>query len=424
MKKHTWIIFSLAISVFIFKPACAEQVTPSNVLDYMIQQVDAAADGSDMHVFDYIRGMAYFRALQYENALNSFKKTLEADPTNPNFLGMIANCYYHLNRYEDAVEWFHKTLAADPKYPKGYLRLGLSLERLNKPDDALEAFQTCYKEAPDEMSSLYYAAKLLYDKDELDEASKLVESLRSKTDIFSEPIYLQAQIARKKGDMDAAKAFMAEFQAKRKEENAAFDETPRMSDDVSARRAAVSTHFDLAQLLFELKKNKEALAQLDNAISLAPDDMDARLTAVNLAVERKQDGFVEKQLRWLTKQEPDNGQYAFRLGILLGTRKQFEESEQYLERASNLMPNDADVLRGLVECMIQLKRSPKLIVSLCQDAAEIDHSAISYDLLSRVYYMTGHLDESISAMQNAIKADPQNSLYKKRYQALLARRNQ
>ena len=424
MKKYTYFVMILVISACFFNPAYAEQVTPSNVLDYMIQQVDAVADGSDVRAFDFVRGMAYFRALKYEEALKSFQQTLESDPTNPIFLGMIANCYYRLNQYENAVEWLRKTLAVDPKYPKGYLRLGLSLERLNQPDEALEAFQTCYQETPDELSSLYYAAKLLYDKDNLDEASKLAISLRSKTDIYSEPIYLQAQIARKKGDMDSAKAFMAEFQAKRKEENAAFDETPRMSDDVSARRAAVSTHFDLAQLLFELKENQEALAQLDKAISLAPDDMNARLSAVNLAVERKQDGFVEKQLRWLTKNEPNNGQYAFRLGVLLGTHKQFEEAEQYLERASNLMPNNADVLRGLVECTIQLKRNPKLIVSLAQDAAKIDHSAISYDLLSRVYYMTGRLDKSIDAMSKAMHADPNNPTYKQRYQALMARRKQ
>lgn len=424
MKKHTCIILALAIFACLFKPAYAEPVTPSTVLDYMIQQIDAVSDGSDIYAYDFVRGMAYFRSLQYENALNSFKRTLESDPTNPIFLGMVANCYFHLNQYESAVEWFRKTLAADPKYPKGYLRLGMSLERLNKPDEALEAFQTCYQVTPDELSSLYYAANLLYDKGELDEALKRVESLRSKTDIFSEPIYLQAQIARKKGDMEAAKAFMAEFQNKRKEENTAFDEIPRLSDDASARRAAVSTHFDLAQLLFQLKKNTEALAQLDKAIALAPDDMDARLSAVNLAVEHEQEGFVEKQLRWLTKQNPDNGVYAYRLGVLLGKQKRYAESEPYMERAANLMPDQANVLRGLVDCMIQLKRNPKVIVSLTQNMVELDPSAISYDLLSRVYYITGHLDKSIEAMSQAMNLDPENPLYKQRYQALLARRNQ
>ncbi|MDP8243345.1 MAG: tetratricopeptide repeat protein [Candidatus Hinthialibacter antarcticus] len=417
-------IFASLIFMTIAVSGFAESVTPATVLDYTLKQIDGVAGDSDSSAYEYARGMAYFRAVHYEDSLQAFQRAFEMDPRNSLFLGMIANCYFHLHQYEDAVEWYRKTVLESPAYPKGFLRLGLSLERLNRPDEALQVFQTGIKETPGEFSSLYYAARILFDQNKLDESLQWVQTLRSKSDEYTEPIYLQAQIARKQGDMEAAKALMVEFQEKRKQEHTAFDEAPRMSDDVSARRAAVTTHFDLAQILFELDKDKDAIAQLDAAIALAPNDIDARLTAVNLAMERKENRFVETQLRWLTKTKPNNGEYAFRLGVLLGLQKRYDEAEPFLQRAVSLTPDNVNALRGLVDCLVNLRRDPKIALSLSQDAVELDPSAISYDLLSRLFYINGRINESIDAMQNAVRLEPNNPVYKKRYQALLSRRKQ
>lgn len=129
-------------------------------------------------------------------------------------------------------------------------------------------------------------------------------------------------------------------------------------------------------------------------------------------------------MRWLAKKDKENGEYAFRLGVLLGKQKRYDEAEPYLERAFTLMPENADALRGLIDCMVQLRRNPKLIISLTQDLTELEPTAMSFDLLSRIYYITGQLDESIEAMRKAMNLEPQNPVYKKRYQALLARQKQ
>ena len=404
--------------------AQGQEVTPATVLDYMLKQIDAAASASDGTGYEYARGMAYFRALQYENSLKSFQKAITVEPENPLFLGMIANCHFHLHQYEDAVKWYQKTASVNPAYPKAYLRLGLSLERLNRPVEALEAYQKSIKATPDQQSSLYYAAKILFDQGKLEESLQFIKTLRSSSDEYTEPIYLQAQIARKQGDMDAAKALMAEFQEKRKQEHVAFDELPRLNDDNSARQAASSTHFDLALILFESDRPSDALAQLEAGIDLDPNDINTRLNALEMAMDRDQIDFVENQLRWLVKTDAKNGYYAYRLGVLLGMKKQYQEAEPFLQRAVSLLPNNPNALRGLIDCLIELRRDYPLALSLSLDLVDMDASAASYDLLSRAYYINGRLDESIEAMGKASQIDPNNPVYKKRYQALLSRRNQ
>ncbi len=412
----SWVLFACMA-------AYGQSVTPSTVLDYTLNEINAVTSASEGTGYDYARGMAYFRALQYENALQAFLKALEVDANNPVFLGMTANCHFHLHQYGDAVKWYKKTITASPVFPKAYLRLGLSLERLNRPEEALTAYEDCIQAAPSDYSSLYYAAKILYDQDKLDESFTRLTTLRKQNDEYTEPIYLMAQIARKQGDMEKAKTLMAEFQERRKQEHAAFDELPRLDDDKSARKAAASTHFDLAQVLFESDKPDQAVKQLEKAVAIAPDSAANRLEAVNMAYDRGRAKFAEKQLRWLNQTDKDNPVYAFRLGVMLGLQKRYAEAEPLLQRAVSLAPDNPDVLRALIDCLIQLRRDYPLVLNLALDVVEADPSAISYDLLSRAYYINGRLNDSIEAMGRASQLDSANPVYKKRYQALQSRRS-
>lgn len=403
-------------------PAFSQDVTPETVLDYMLEQVEEVRTGENPGVFDFAEGMVYYRALRYETALDRLMRAYQASPDNVAVINAIADCHYRLNDYEAAAEWYRRTLNYDASFPTASRRLGLSLERLNQPEEALEAHLKSIEADTSDAVAYYYAAKQYFDLEQYDKAAEYAQRSRDLSDIYSEPIYLQAQIARQRGDMDRARELLDEFRAKKSEEYADLDQAPRIDDAESSLQTAVTNHLDLSLVLLELGRRSDALRQLNKAVSLMPDSEEIRSATLKQALDYNLFAFAEEQLQWMLDRRPGSGTLAYRMGTLLAMQGKYAEAEPYMQQAVSQLDDNAAARLGLGQILLRQNRDHGTALALLQEAVELEESPEAYDLLSWALFANGRIDDSIAAMQRAIELDPQNPAYPRKLQQIKSRK--
>ena len=101
------------------------------------QPVRAGADGS----LAVERGIAAFRAGDYQAALRSFLDALAEGLDTPGLRYDLGVTYYRLGRYAEAEREF-QALASDPKWaPLARYNLGLTAQRAGRPQQAMQHFE-------------------------------------------------------------------------------------------------------------------------------------------------------------------------------------------------------------------------------------------------------------------------------------------
>jgi tetratricopeptide (TPR) repeat protein len=105
------------------------------------QPVRAAADGA----LAAERGVAAFRAGDYQAALRSFLDALGAGLDTPGLRYNLGATYYRLGRYAEAEREF-RALALDPRWaPLAHYNLGLTAQRAGRPQQAMEYFEQAHR---------------------------------------------------------------------------------------------------------------------------------------------------------------------------------------------------------------------------------------------------------------------------------------
>jgi tetratricopeptide (TPR) repeat protein len=125
------------------------------------QQQGAQPDGDARALYE--RGMDAYRHNRDEEAVEDFRRAVEAAPD-------FAEGYYRLGlaynvtrqadeadkAFEQGVKAFEKMTKQDPKNSDAYYFLGLCYEKLGKYDDAVKALKEAVKNSPDENDDKYF----------------------------------------------------------------------------------------------------------------------------------------------------------------------------------------------------------------------------------------------------------------------------
>ncbi|CAG0892441.1 unnamed protein product [Cyprideis torosa] len=85
-----------------------------------------------------LQGNDFLKQENYLEAVNSYSKAIETDPTNPVYFCNRAAAHAKLSQHRDSIMDCEKALQLDPKYSKAYSRLGhayLALEYLAKAEE-------------------------------------------------------------------------------------------------------------------------------------------------------------------------------------------------------------------------------------------------------------------------------------------------
>ena len=129
--------------------------------DGAAQQQGAPQTGDAREAFD--RGMEAYRNNRDEEAVEEFRRAVEADPD-------FAEAYYRLGlaynvtkqtdeaekAFRDATKAYEKITKRDEKNSDAFYFLGLCYEKLGEYDDAVKALREAVKTSPSENDDKYY----------------------------------------------------------------------------------------------------------------------------------------------------------------------------------------------------------------------------------------------------------------------------
>lgn len=80
---------------------------------------------------------------------------LKSSPNDPKLLAQVGNLYYDTQQYKDAIDYYRKSLQADPKNPAVRTDMGTSYWLLGDADHAIAAFTDALKYAPNWPTALF-----------------------------------------------------------------------------------------------------------------------------------------------------------------------------------------------------------------------------------------------------------------------------
>ena len=99
---------------------------------------------------DYLtRGNAYYKAEDYQQALEAYSRALELTPDVPEALNNRGNALVKLERYEEAFRVYNHALELKPDYAEALSNRGGALTEMGRYDDALKDCSRALELKPD-----------------------------------------------------------------------------------------------------------------------------------------------------------------------------------------------------------------------------------------------------------------------------------
>lgn len=426
MKEKTMrktIVFQ-SVLLFLFPwISLAESVTPENVSQYTQEVVNEVLKEYPQTAAAYTaQGYMFHRAKKLENAIQAFEKSVELDPTQELPTQMIAFIYNQLAQYDKAVEWYQKTLKLNPKAEQANERLGLALQKLNRMDEAMKAFEREIKNYPKDASAHVYLGERYLAVDRLQEAEEQAKLAAQNDSLIPEPYYLLGKIYRKQGQADKAKEMLDVFQTKKKEEQDYIEaHLVKSTEQEQANQFAAKTHNEVGAIYFRNNQFDKAESHYKTAIGLEPKNTEARY---NLGMIYEQKNQLDKAgvvFQELVEIDPKEPRFLLGLGLIRLGQQQYPEAQELIEKTLSITPDNPSAKRALARILLSGGQNPQKAITILEGLVVADGLAIDYDLLGWAYYASGDIQKSLDALGAAIAKDPQNTLYRQRYEKLSAK---
>jgi len=384
---------------------------------------------------------AYEQARDYENAVKAYRRALELDKDNLDYLRGLGQNLLFNEQYEEALVPYQQVAAADSQDGSAFLRLGQIYRQLHKYDLALENLKRAESLVPNSLEAPYNLALLEETEGRHEAAISMLKGLLERT-------------AKSDGAQHTPreKANRAIFQERlgilyRSNENyAAAEEAFRQmmdSDPENAVRGA-------SQIIDTLRQQKEfprALAEADAALQRFPDErglkmlraqvlgesgrVDEASQALKAMLEDKAGDrevlLAMAQVNERAKRYPQAEQAAaaaaryasrkdekefvyFLWGSILERQKKYDAAEEQFKLALAANPNSAMTLNYLGYMLadrgLRLEEARKYI----ETALDHDPNNGAYlDSMGWVYYQLNRLDQAEQYLLRAIQRVPRDA---------------
>jgi tetratricopeptide (TPR) repeat protein len=137
------------------------------------------------------KGVEFFDAGQYEDALTEFNAALVADPNQPGILARAGDCYMRLKRNDEALDAYDKALAIDPNDGSIYAQKGVVLSRLGRTAESQEMFRKSAELDPKGAAlNFYNLGATLYNAGDMEKAAEAFRQSIAADTGYAESYYL------------------------------------------------------------------------------------------------------------------------------------------------------------------------------------------------------------------------------------------
>jgi len=296
-------------------------------------------------------------------------------------------------------------------------------------EQARVQFEILHQAAPDDAELLYTLGLLSLDSNRLDDAENYLLQLLRLNQREGETQYYLGRIYEKREQYDVA----IEWYQKVHVGDYAFDARLRIADLLGTSgqfdeailqldnmlkgslsdSSVVRIYIARGGILRSAGRYDEAMETYNTALDIVPGNSDL-LYARALAAEKVgRIDILEADIKVILENEPDNAHALNALGFTLADQTdRYSEALGYLQRAIEIMPDDAAIIDSLGWVNYRMGNYEEAILLLRKALARFDDSEIAAHL-GEVLWVSGRQEEARQVWQNGLKKSPGDPLLKK-----------
>ena len=268
--------------------------------------------------------------------------------------------------------------------------LGLLLLQTNHPEKAKAHFRFLTTSADRRITAYYYLGQIAEISDDLGEA------LSSYVKVDRGEYFLNAQIRiavilARQGDIDKAREHLQSLRSK----------DPAQSTRIYRAEAEILSRHD---------RLEDSLSVYDHAIEERPDNVDLLYARAMLAEKLDRLDILERDLRTILTNEPDNADALNALGFTLADRtNRYDEALKLLERALELKPDDYYVIDSMGWVLYRMGRLEEAVEFL-QRAFMLSNDPEVAAHLGEVLWVMGRKDAARKIWDSALQTTPDDEM--------------
>lgn len=331
----------------------------------------------------YRKGVDAQRAGDLSTAVENYKTSLAADPSNVAARSNLGAALAGLGRYAEAVPEYEKAMAGAPVQYIPVLKRNLALAyyKSGRLQEAAPILTALYEEQPKDHAAALLAADCLLQLGEPEKALAIVEPLSGEAGSDKSLAYLLGIAYLKNGKTAEAQRIL----------------DPLLKDDSSAEG-----QYALGMAMFTSGDYPNALKALQHALELNPALPHAQsYFGQALVFTGDPDGALAAFRKQLAA-DPNDFDANFESGVILNRRKKFEEADPLIRRAVMLRPKSAGARLALADALIGEKKNSEARRELESTITEWPEFGAAHGRLAVLYSSAGLKAEA--ARETALSA--------------------
>ncbi|MBN2476330.1 MAG: tetratricopeptide repeat protein [Pirellulales bacterium] len=335
----------------------------------------------------YQMGWAALHRGEYQRAVELWQQVLKLDPAKPDVHGLIARALMSLGRTQEAVEELKKDIEANPKAFHSHFRLGQTYLQEKDYEKAKQHCQTAVEIQPD----------------------------------FPNAYYGLATACARLGQKDEFKRNMEKFKQLESREFEVLKDRNRARDDLRFARQRVGiTYTEIGEYYRQQRNLRRAETLWQRATMLDAKNPICRRYLTALFKRGGRDQEALEVYEELSRIEPENALVYAQIGMLNSRLQRFDATEKAFRKVIELAPERAEAYGWLAELLLHHNKNLPEAESLARAAVEIEPGGPAWVLLSEACRKNGNRAGAISAMEQAVQAEPENVAYQAELRRLQA----
>jgi tetratricopeptide (TPR) repeat protein len=327
---------ALSVQLELGKAYLADNNPGNGAISHAILCFDSAVHLNPEDVTAWIwLAQAQLRAKYIEAAAKSVEQILKISPDNIEAAMLRAEIALQKKAYQAAHSFAQSAVQASPQDPKTTLLLAKTLRSLNRPTEALQVLESALPISKDPLELQYERAKLLHELHGPEAALKVLTELVAN---FPDDANILTSLARSQADL-------GDLQAATQTAMAALK-----AGKINLEPGELaSIHYLTGTLLRRSGQLDQAIQQLNEAVTLAPDNLEGYLELGLARKERREYQQALQAFEQATRIAPHDPRPHYQAGLALKEGKDYRRSEIMLRQAAHLAPDDVLVRRQLAQ---------------------------------------------------------------------------
>jgi tetratricopeptide (TPR) repeat protein len=319
---------------------------------------DVIANAQQSAIPDLFRtGEAALRAGNLDQAESSFKQVLAQDPSSAGAYANLGVIAMRRQNWPAALDLLHKAEHLAPNVAGIRLNIGLVYYRQNEFQSAIAPFESVVRDQPDSVQARYLLGLCYFFTDRFSDAVRTLQDLWPQESNDLNYLYVLGNAADKAGNTELQDRALARF--------------------VALGQNTAEYHMLMGKAFLNREENDKALAELEQA----------------------------------AKSDPNLPFVHFNLGLVYLASLDFDHAKEQFEKDIALEPDVAFNYDRLGLVYLYQQQDAKAEENFREALHRDSHLSSSYFGLARVYQREKKFNQALSAIDAAVKVDPDNPNY-------------